>query len=384
MSAKAIFGALEMLFSRHRRFLNRVADKGLRALGPMLVTFAIGLLGTVTIFYFVFVVRLRYFFALGPDGTPLVPDYSRGGMPLPEMTPGRTVGLLLDLAVAVWICACMWFNFYMAIMAKSYVPMHRQEALADMLMSDLSAPAPEDLGPAEGSLGDNPAEPFLQAGRRAGPGSRDHCRRCDQARPPRSHHCSICDRCVHRMDHHCPWIATCVGANNHRYFVLFLAYLTLACAYFSYKCLPFILSHYFDRPYHGFDPAIFSSPWTSFFLNLSFFLALIIFFPTLALLFWNLYLASMGKSQLEYHGNWRIGMTDLMAVAPNSPDTVDPCEENPFDVGFFNNLRVFFRLTSRRRYLELLLPVPVPPLDYGEGWSYPNRRNFQQKLDEAQ
>lgn len=133
----------------------------------------------------------------------------------------------------------------------------------------------------------------------------------------------------------------------------------------------------------------------------------------------------MGKSQLEYHGNWRIGMTDLMAVAPNSPDTVDPCEENPFDVGFFNNLRVFFRLTSRRcvsllpsghqftvltlsppalpppdmhthahahahthahlrRYLELLLPVPVPPLDYGEGWSYPNRRNFQQKLDEAQ
>ncbi|KCV68822.1 hypothetical protein, variant [Fonticula alba] len=198
MSAKAIFGALEMLFSRHRRFLNRVADKGLRALGPMLVTFAIGLLGTVTIFYFVFVVRLRYFFALGPDGTPLVPDYSRGGMPLPEMTPGRTVGLLLDLAVAVWICACMWFNFYMAIMAKSYVPMHRQEALADMLMSDLSAPAPEDLGPAEGSLGDNPAEPFLQAGRRAGPGSRDHCRRCDQARPPRSHHCSICDRCVPR------------------------------------------------------------------------------------------------------------------------------------------------------------------------------------------
>ena len=58
-----------------------------------------------------------------------------------------------------------------------------------------------------------------------------YCKSCEQIKPPRTHHCSLCGVCVLRMDHHCPWVGTCVGIKNHKYFLQFLIYTCVGCAF---------------------------------------------------------------------------------------------------------------------------------------------------------
>jgi len=57
------------------------------------------------------------------------------------------------------------------------------------------------------------------------------CTRCDTFRPKHTHHCSTCRCCVLDMDHHCPWVNNCIGWRNHKYFLLFLLYAWIACAW---------------------------------------------------------------------------------------------------------------------------------------------------------
>ncbi|KAL0269883.1 UNVERIFIED_CONTAM: hypothetical protein PYX00_007470 [Menopon gallinae] len=53
------------------------------------------------------------------------------------------------------------------------------------------------------------------------------CKKCIAPKPPRTHHCSICNKCILKMDHHCPWLNNCVGHYNHRYFFMYMVYMTL-------------------------------------------------------------------------------------------------------------------------------------------------------------
>ena len=57
------------------------------------------------------------------------------------------------------------------------------------------------------------------------------CQRSGTYKPPRAHFDSGVQRNVIKMDHHCPWVNNTVGVGNHKYFMLFCMYVSLASWY---------------------------------------------------------------------------------------------------------------------------------------------------------
>lgn len=68
-----------------------------------------------------------------------------------------------------------------------------------------------------------------------------YCGREGFVKPLRAHHCRACGKCVLKYDHHCPWIGQCVGARNHKFFLQFVFWGLLFCAWTFSTLLAFIV-----------------------------------------------------------------------------------------------------------------------------------------------
>ncbi|MFS7925604.1 putative protein S-acyltransferase [Helianthus anomalus] len=96
-----------------------------------------------------------------------------------------------------------------------------------------------------------------------------YCRKCNHIKPPRCHHCSVCGRCVLKMDHHCVWVVNCVGAQNYKYFLLFLFYTLLETSLVTLSLLPYFVAFFSDGEIAG-SPSTLATTFLAFVLNLAF------------------------------------------------------------------------------------------------------------------
>jgi len=168
-----------------------------------------------------------------------------------------------------------------------------------------------------------------------------YCQKCNAPKPVRTHHCSMCGRCITRMDHHCPWVANCIGFGNHKYFILFLFYAFLCCLIVGLQNLRIVMHAYDVSEKEG--RRIFNSSSTMMGIVLS--LAICISVGGLAA--FHFYLVATNKTTLE------------MAIYGRN---------NPFDMGFSNNMNQIF---GKNRKLWLL---PVDGHDRTtDGLEYPIR-----------
>ncbi|KAL4925781.1 DHHC family palmitoyltransferase [Aspergillus undulatus] len=62
------------------------------------------------------------------------------------------------------------------------------------------------------------------------------CSKCCHSKPDRTHHCREVDRCVRKMDHFCPWVGGVVSEKSFKFFIQFVFYTAVFCAFILIVC----------------------------------------------------------------------------------------------------------------------------------------------------
>jgi len=282
----------------------------IRLVGPLFVVLAIGLISAVIVIHYrVIIPYYSDYFAL--EG-------------------------LVQLVISSFLTSNIYYNYIKAIFTSPGNP-------PDM---------PNDSNQKEFERGSTAP--------RKGEGFSRYCKICKIAKPERSHHCHVCKRCVLKMDHHCPWVSNCVGFHNHRFFVLFLMYLWLGCAYVAIMSfIPFRMSTNMKIPWKGSPRGVIIF---TFVITISICLALGF------MLAWQLYLVLSGQTTIEFYYN---------RYMSKSHNNKGENWENPYDLGWRKNFQLFFG--AGKYWFSWLLPFQRPPPGDGIVWI----SRSQQPLDDV-
>ncbi|EEC18253.1 zinc finger protein, putative [Ixodes scapularis] len=169
---------------------------------------------------------------------------------------------------------------------------------------------------------------------------RRYCYKCHVIKPDRCHHCSLCDTCVLKMDHHCPWFNTCVSFNNYKYFLLFLFYSTVHCAYIS--CTTY--RHF------GIETRMILGFWPDISITFLFLMALFFGAAFLLLFLYHLFLVCKNRTTLEMisrseRGRYDLGVCRNMAqvLGPQKRLWLVPVYTTPGDGTVFPSAQEFSR-----------------------------------------
>ncbi|KAM6274712.1 palmitoyltransferase ZDHHC13 isoform 1-T1 [Porphyrio hochstetteri] len=162
------------------------------------------------------------------------------------------------------------------------------------------------------------------------------CTSCLVRKPLRSVHCLACDSCVARYDQHSLWIGQCIGIGNHRYYLLFLSFLTMSGVCLLYGTLLYWSNHcatsyYQDGAWTYFTQITYCSPWVSYIF------AITCFHTVWSSLWLMVQLYQIAFLGLTSHERMNLLMQRKSSQHPGS------LRRTPYNLGCFQNLTDFFQ-----------------------------------------
>ncbi|KAF9425094.1 hypothetical protein BGZ94_007856, partial [Podila epigama] len=300
----------------------RLIDWTNARLGPILLTIAFVLLSLTTFCYFSVYIPFHYPYPslhLSPD-TDLDTGKRLGGSaegsPATEtMMSGRSKGYYANMVWSLYLVWGLVANYYYAITTPPG--------------SVLSFSDPVDPSHASYEHGHNTLLEMESLASSSQP--LPICKHCNLPKPERTHHCNVCKKCILKYDHHCPWIHNCVGHFNHRFFVMFMTNLFVACVYFVGMGVgPFRLladeeaywPFWLDRGLVAFSEVV----------------AVFVGLAVGAMAGWHWYLTLTAQTTLEQYSN-----NYMKNVCKQNGDTFS----NMYDFGPIGNLQNFFNIGKR-------------------------------------
>uniref|UniRef100_A0A8C4URD1 Palmitoyltransferase n=1 Tax=Falco tinnunculus TaxID=100819 RepID=A0A8C4URD1_FALTI len=155
-------------------------------------------------------------------------------------------------------------------------------------------------------------------------------------KPLRSVHCLACDSCVARYDQHSPWIGRCIGIGNHRYYILFLSFLSMTCVWQLYGTLLYWSNHcatsyHQDGAWTYFTQIVYCSPWISYIFTIA------CFHTVWASLWLTVQLYQIAFLGLTSHERMNLVIQRKCSKHPVS------LRRTPYNLGCFQNVADFFQ-----------------------------------------